>query len=71
MADAVYSRKVVVLGPDGKPVAEVYGPVRRVELKPGSVVEWWFLPVRTGRFEDVMSNRTHTEAGMRATIEVK
>jgi hypothetical protein len=67
----VYSRKVVVLAADAKPLAEVYGPVRRVELKAGSVVEWWFLPVRTGRFEDVMSTRSHTAAGMRATIEVK
>jgi uncharacterized cupredoxin-like copper-binding protein len=71
LADAVYSRKVVVLGADAKPLAEVYGPVRRVELKPGSVVEWWFFPVRTGRFEDVMSTRSHTAAGMRATIEVR
>lgn len=71
LADAVYSRKVVVLGAEDKVVAEVYGPARRVELKAGSVVEWWFFPVRTGRFEDVMSTRTHTEAGMRATIEVK
>ncbi len=71
LADAVYSRKVVVLSADGKPLAEVYGPVRRLELKPGSVAEWWFLPVRTGKFEDVMSTRTHAEAGMRATIEVK
>ena len=71
LADAVYSRKVVALGPDGKVLAEVYGPVRRVELKPGSTLEWWFLPVRTGRFEDVMSTKTHTEAGMRATIEIK
>lgn len=71
LADAVYSRKVVVLGAEGKPLAEVYGPVRRIELKAGSTVEWWFLPVRTGRFEDVMSTRTHSEAGMRATIEVK
>lgn len=71
LADAVYSRKVSVLGPDSKVLAEVYGPVRRVEVKPGAVLEWWFLPVRTGRFEDVMSTRSHTEAGMRATIEVK
>jgi uncharacterized cupredoxin-like copper-binding protein len=49
----------------------VYGLVRRVELKPGSTLEWWFLPVRTGRFEDVMSTKTHTDAGMRATIEIK
>lgn len=71
LADSVYSRKVVALGGDGKPLAEVYGPVRRVELKPGSVVEWWFLPVRVGRFDDVMSTKTHTEAGMRATIEIR
>lgn len=71
LADAVYSRKVVVLGGDGKPLAEVYGPVRRLEVKPGSVVEWWFVPVRTGKFEDVMSTRSHAEAGMKATIEVK
>jgi uncharacterized cupredoxin-like copper-binding protein len=71
LADAVYSRKVVALGSGGKVLAEVYGPVRRVELKPGSTLEWWFLPVRTGRFEDVMSTKTHTDAGMRATIEIK
>ena len=45
--------------------------MRRVELRPGSVVEWWFLPVRVGRFDDVMSTKTHTEAGMRATIEIR
>jgi hypothetical protein len=71
LADSVDSRKVVALGGYGKPLAEVYGPVRRVELKPGSVVEWWFLPVRVGRFDDVMSTKTHTEAGMRATIEIR
>lgn len=71
LADAVYSRKVSVLGADGGVLAEVYGPVRRLELKPGSTAEWWFVPVRTGRFEDVMSTRSHTEAGMRATIEIR
>ncbi len=71
LADAVYSRKVMVVGPDGAPIAEVYGPVRRMELKPGAVAEWWFIPIRTGRFDDVMSTRTHTEAGMRAIVEVK
>ncbi len=71
LADAVYSRKVVVLGPNGKVIAEVYGPVRRLEVAPGGTAEWWFLPVRTGKFEDVMSTRSHLEAGMRATIEVR
>lgn len=71
LADAIYSRKLVALGADGQVLAEIYGPLRRVELKPGARLEWWFLPVRTGRFEDVMSTRSHTEAGMRATIEVR
>jgi uncharacterized cupredoxin-like copper-binding protein len=71
LADSVYSRKVVALDADGKPAIEVYGPVRRVEVKPGKALEWWFVPVRAGRFEDAMSTRTHTEAGMRATIEIR
>jgi hypothetical protein len=36
LADSVDSRKVVALGGDGKPLAEVYGPVRRVELRPAA-----------------------------------
>ncbi len=71
LADAVFSRKVMVKAADGKTIAEIYGPVRRFEVKAGGVIEWWFLPVRTGRFEDVMSTKTHADAGMRATIEVK
>lgn len=71
LADAVYTRKVVALGPTGKVIAEIYGPVRRFEVAPGGAIEWWFLPIRTGRFDDVMSTRSHAEAGMRATIEVK
>jgi uncharacterized cupredoxin-like copper-binding protein len=45
--------------------------VRRVELAPGAVVEWWFLPVRTGKFDDLMSTKSHTDAGMRGSIEIK
>ena len=29
------------------------------------------IAVRTGKFDDVMSTRTHSEAGMRATVEIK
>lgn len=71
LADAVYTRKVVALDAAGKVVAEVYGPMRRIEISAGHTTEWWFLPVRTGMFDDVMSTRKLTEAGMRATIEVK
>ncbi len=71
LADAVYTRKVVAKDAAGKVVAEIYGPIRRIEVAPGHSVEWWFLPVRTGKFDDVMSKRSQAEAGMRATIEVK
>jgi plastocyanin len=71
LADAVYTRKVVAKDAAGKVVAEIYGPVRRIEISVGHTVEWWFLPVRTGRFDDVTSTKKLAEAGMRATIEVK
>lgn len=71
LADAVYTRKVVAKDAAGKVVAEIYGPIRRIEVAPGHSVEWWFLPIRTGKFDDVMSKRSQAEAGMRATIEVK
>jgi plastocyanin len=71
LADAVYTRKVVAMDASGKVVAEIYGPIRRIEIAAGHTVEWWFLPVRTGVFDDVTSTKKLTEAGMRATIEVK
>lgn len=71
MADAVYTRKVSVLNASGEAAAEVYGAVRRVEVKPGASLEWWFVPVRTGSFDDVMSTKKHTEAGMRAIITIR
>ena len=70
-ADAVYSRKAVVLDPSGRDLVQVYGPVRRLELKAGSTAEWWFVPIRTGTFDDLRSTRTHTEAGMTGTIQVR
>ena len=70
-ADAVYSRKVVALDKDGKDLIQVYGPVRRVEIKAGNAMEWWFVPMRTGKFDDLRSTKTHTDAGMRGTIEIR
>jgi uncharacterized cupredoxin-like copper-binding protein len=71
LADAVYTRKVVAKDAAGKVVAEIYGPVRRIEISAGHTAEWWFVPVRTGRFDDVTSTKKLAEAGMRAAIEVK
>jgi len=60
---------VVVKDGAGKDAAELYGPIRRAEIKAGATVEWWFVPVRTGVFDDVASRKSET--GMRAVIEVK
>lgn len=69
LADAVYTRKVVVKDSAGKDAAELYGPIRRAEIKAGATVEWWFVPVRACVFDDVASRKSET--GMRAVIEVK
>lgn len=72
LADSVYTRKVVVL--DSKkqePLAEIYGPVRKVEVYPGQAVEWWFVPVRTGTFDDLVSRKSEAAAGMKGTIEIR
>ena len=70
-ADAIFTRKVAVAGKDGKHLTEVYGSIRRVEVKAGGSLEWWLVPLRTGVFRNVHSTRAHSDAGMRATIEVK
>jgi len=71
-ADSVYTRKLVVLAADRKqPLAEIYGPVRRIELYPGQTLEWWFVPVRTGRFDDLMSRKSEAAAGMTGVIEIQ
>lgn len=71
-ADSVYTRKIVVLnGTKQEPLAEIYGPVRKLEVYPGQAVEWWFVPVRTGTFDDLMSRKSEAAAGMRGTIKIR
>lgn len=71
LADSVYTRKVVVLGSASEtPLAEIYGPVRRVEVYPGQTVQWWFVPIRTGNFNDLFSRQSEAEAGMKGTVKI-
>jgi len=71
LADSIFSRKVSVLDRSGGVLAEVYGPVRRLEVKAGAAAEWWFVPVRTGKFDDLISTRRLAEAGMRGQVEIE
>ena len=71
LADAVFTRKVAAIGPDGKTMAEIYGAIRKLEVKSRATLEWWLVPLRTGRYQDLVSRQEHTESGMRATVEIR
>jgi uncharacterized cupredoxin-like copper-binding protein len=72
MARSVFTRKVQVNGPDGKPIAEVKGQVREIEVYPGHRAEWWFVPIKTGRFDDLECTIAgHAEHGMTGSVEIR
>ena len=72
LARAVFTRKAQVLGPDGKPIAEVKGNVTELEVHPGGTAEWWFVPVKTANLNDLKCTiKDHAESGMIGTIAIK
>ena len=72
LSRSVFTRKVQVLGPDGKPIAEIKGTTREIEVYPNGTAEWWFVPVKTGALNDLKCTMTgHAEAGMVGTITIK
>jgi len=72
LADAVYTRKVEVVGPDGTELAEIKGSVREIEVGPGAMVEWYFVPVRTvKRGEMVCDLPGHKSGGMVGTFTIE
>lgn len=67
----VFTRKVEVLGPDGKMIAEVKGNVSEVEVAGGGVAEWFIVPVQTGKdIEMECAIEGHKEAGMFGTVTI-
>lgn len=72
LARAVFTRKAQVIGPDGKTIAEVKGAVTEIEVYPGGTAEWWFVPVKSGVFDDLRCTiKGHAEGGMVGTLIVK
>ncbi|MGB2926585.1 MAG: plastocyanin/azurin family copper-binding protein [Limnothrix sp.] len=63
-ADVIWTQKVQA----GK--VEVKGAIHELELKPGAIAEWVFIPQKTGVFELHCSIAGHAEAGMVGTISV-
>ena len=80
LASRVFTRKVQVmdkLGPDAKAIGEIKGGIREVEVYPGGTVEWFFVPVATGTFQDLNCSvkapdgKTHAQHGMVGTITIR
>jgi len=72
MSRAVYTRKVQVNGKNGKPIAEIKGPIREIEVYPQGTAEWWFVPVKAGTFNDLKCTIAgHAEAGMVGKVIIK
>ncbi len=72
LSRSVFTRKAQVLGPDGKTIAEIKGAIREIEVYPNGTAEWWFVPVKTARLNDLKCTiRGHAEAGMVGKIAIK
>ncbi|MDH3468645.1 MAG: biphenyl 2,3-dioxygenase, partial [Gammaproteobacteria bacterium] len=63
--EKIFTRKVEVIGHDGQMLAEIKGSVSEVEVGPGGEVEWFVVPVQTGKnIEMNCALPGHKEAGM-------
>lgn len=72
MSQAVFTRKVQINGKEGKPIAEVKGQIREIEVYPEGFAEWWFVPVKTGVFNDLKCTIPgHADEGMVGKIVIK
>jgi uncharacterized cupredoxin-like copper-binding protein len=63
-ADAIWTQKVEAGD------VEVKGAIHELELKPGAIAEWFFVPLKNGTFELTCSIPGHGEAGMRGEIGI-
>lgn len=77
LAPKVFTRKVQVLHNDRR-LAEIKGAIQEIEVFPGGLTEWWFVPVQTGTFSDLhchvkdkASGKRHSEMGMVGRITIK
>lgn len=64
-ADTIWTQKVET----GK--VEIKGAIHELELKPGAIAEWVFIPQKTGIFNLKCTIPGHSEAGMVGEITVK
>ena len=66
----VFTRKIEVAH-DGMMLAEIKGSVREIEVGPGGEVEWFIVPVQTGKnLAMECALKGHKEAGMHGTVTI-
>lgn len=63
-ADVIWSQKVEAGN------VEVKGAIHELELKPGAVAEWVFVPLKPGTYELRCSIPRHSEAGMKGELTI-
>lgn len=69
--EKVFTRKVEVVGQDGQMLAEIKGNVSEIEVGSGGEVEWFIVPVQTGKNLAMdCALPGHKEAGMVGTITI-
>jgi uncharacterized cupredoxin-like copper-binding protein len=49
---------------------EIKGAIYELEIRPGAVAEWVFIPQRPGTYELRCRIPGHTEAGMKGEITI-
>ena len=76
-SNSIFTRKIQI-NSNGKKLAEIKGIINEVEVWPNYQIEWWFVPIKTGRFEDLFckvedekSGFQHSKMGMQGTIIIK
>ena len=74
---SIFTRKIQINKNDEK-VAEVKGNISEIEVFPNNIVEWWFVPIKTGEFDDLIcsvkdleTNKKHSEMGMVGKIIIE
>ena len=74
---SIFTRKVQLTVGEKK-VAEIKGIIREVEVFPSYKIEWWFVPIKTGEFNDLEcnvknnnNNLSHKDMGMVGKIIIK
>ena len=76
-SNSIFTRKIQI-NTDGKKLSEIKGIINEVEVWPNHQIEWWFIPIKTGRFEDLLckvedlkTGVQHSKMGMRGIIIIK